>query len=594
MKRVICKLAILLGLAGSPTVLSTLHAMETPLNEHGVPDERWLLGVLDQLIADDEDKENTISRIIRAQNVDVLALRETLRESYKYKKLLEIEGTWRRYHNSWYFEEPSPYADERAAAQISIKMNEYYERQGRPDVLAQVLQQNHQKITEICKRLDQIHEQFEAVKEKMKQAERSLEIKNIPTHLKDNWKLTLLNETNKEIHRILSQCFIYIDQSKLPPKMLPFLRNCCGFKEGDKLMIFCPKKAINNLASPEQVRRLMEEATEEEVAGYIDDFWVNGEQVRRDPIVPTESLRLLVEKEDLYPFDPKDFSKVKNRIAKTLKNRIQKSYWRDYTIFLQAILEAPTPRLQKIVWLTKGCATASYMPTYGEFVVCGREREGAAGVHFGESKVLAAARDKAEVSSTTQQITMEEEDIDEHELGHLRDPFQQLCVISELIKEFRGDRTMDFAVKPTYVMQYDDSCCPENEWPSHAREDAEKARSATDSKYLSDKVPVYVWENSQEFWQSMGLYAIEFNGITGEEEESDNETRYFCVNPYCDNISFQQQGKPIRDQYMRKGELPARVEWQKPESLEDYKNFLMGVQEVNRTILNIEGEKEMP
>lgn len=579
MKRVICKLAILLGLAGSPTVVSTLHSMESLLGDHGISDERWLIGILGQLIADDENKKNTINRIIQAQNVNIWALRENC------KKLLEIEGAWRRLYNSWYLEKSSPYADKRAAAQIAFDIYKYYERKGRPSVLEQVLQQNHQKINEICRRLDQIREQFEAVDEKMKQVERSLVIKNIPIHLKDNWKLTLLNETNKEIHRILSQCFIYIDKSKLPPEMLPFLRNCCGFKEGDKLMIFCPKKAINNLALPERVRRLMEEATEEEVAGYIDGFWVNGEQVRRDPIGPTESLRRLIEAEDLFSFDPEVFSKVKNRITKTLRNRIQKPYWRDYTIYLQAILEAPSPRLQKIVWLAKGCTAASYMPTYQEFVVCNMEGEGAASMHFGESKVFIPARDKAEVSSTTQQITMEKEDVDEHELGHLRDPFEQLCVVSEVIKEFRGDRTMDSAAKPTYIMQYDDSCCPEDEWPSYAREDAEKARSATDGEYLSDKVPFYVWHNSQEFWQSMGLYVIEPNGTTEEEEESDNGARYFCVNPYCDNISFLQQGKPVRDQYMRKGELPAKVGWRKSENRRDYVNFLAGLQEVNYRIL---------
>lgn len=378
MKRVICKLAILLGLGGSPTVLSTLHATETLLDDHGISDERWFRSILQSVLPDDEVEEILMAeraeerrisrRVFEEKDRKISEIRKDytqLIQKYASSGGVDESGieTSRALHDDWWEISQDIL---RILGEVNASIEEHVHKEFGfipksrwQDVW--MLRSNlsnkfYQELSEsIEQKLNSLGNQIGAFQRKLNQVELDQALdswtrlgnlsqsKGLPLHPRRGWRQELKTLVEKEVFNILNQC--YMEIKDVSPEMISFLV-LCGYNRGDKFMVFSPRYAIEYLPlSPAQkslYHYLMRVAEYRELKAFIRDFWNNPARIQ-----------LLL--------NPEQSHQIVQIFVQILQNLSEQTYWKDFVIYLHAVLEAPASRLQRLYQLATACRDGHYI-----------------------------------------------------------------------------------------------------------------------------------------------------------------------------------------------------------------------------------------
>lgn len=369
-----------------------------------------------------------------------------------------------------------------------------------------------------------------------------------------NWKDILLLKLEEEISSILTQWFVIIDQ--IPHGMDAFLIRC-GYKTGDKVVMFFPKKALKFLQRPKEQSQEYELLTKNQgnCRQFIDDFWHDENRIQFDPDVLK------------YPDKMSEVQASLDAFVQYLQNLSDQPYWRSYIVFLHAVLAAPATRLKALDHLAMTCGIKNFTPQRNQVNISVGDGRASS---TGSTKNLSIPPLRGSFR-TNQVKKMNDQDlVGPHELGHLGDPLSYSSWITEIISDIVSDKTLDIVVPELYNVRYNDSFSSKWDLPDDIQLDMETARNNPEKVWPKGTASKMAWPSHQEFWNIMCLRLIEIK-----------TDRFFCLNPYGDNITLLNIEKPIRSVYFNITDCPAKVDWTDSGDLDSYKSFLKALSELN-------------
>lgn len=374
------------------------------------------------------------------------------------------------------------------------------------------------------------------------------------------WQDTLRAKATEEISKILALCFEPLEV--IPQEIATFLERC-GYRNGDKVLIFSPRKAFKVLPLTENQKQKYESLTKNKEAfkQFIDDFWHDKNRIQFKPSVLK---------------DPDKTSTVQaslDAIVQYLQNLSDQPYWRNYIVFLHAMLEAPATRFRKLNHLVACCQQGFYDPTRNEVIFDLGEASAQVMCNI---KSVSIHQSEVSLPTTQGDVSTNPSLQGMHELGHLGD----LLLITSSLEQFilcsDFDKTLTDIVPKLYTVRYDDSKFDSvnlKYYSAEIQQDAETARNDPKKIWPKRTSGEVCWLKPGEFWNIMCIRLLEIG-----------TDRFFCLNPYGDNITLLNKNQHLRDLYSNEINYPAIVNWTNPEDLKRYRAFLEKLRELKTAL----------